>query len=83
MFAAAGYGDLVDFARTRPGPKEVFARMPSDMVRNVGLVGSEATIRDRIAAYAAAGIAEICVVPPAPDLPSSRRTLEFLAPTVD
>ena len=83
MFVEAGYGDLVDFARTRPGPKEVFARMPSDIVTNVGLVGSESEIRDRIAAYAAAGIAEICVVPPAPDLPSSRRTLELLAPAVD
>ena len=82
MFAEAGYGDLVEFARTRPGPKEIFARMPSDLITNVGLVGSDAEISARVAAYGAAGIAEICVVPPAPDLTSSRRTLESLAPTV-
>ena len=81
MFAEAGYGELVEFARTRPGPKEVFARMPPDLIDRVGLVGSEAEIRDRIAAYAAAGIAEVCLVPPAPDLPSARRTLELLAPS--
>lgn len=80
MFSEAGYGELVEFARTRPGPKEVFARMPHDLIDQVGLVGSESEIRDRIAAYASAGIAEVCVVPPAPDLPSARRTLEVLAP---
>jgi probable F420-dependent oxidoreductase len=79
MFAEAGYGELVEFARTRPGPKEVFARMPLDLIDAVGLVGSEDRIREKIAAYAAAGIAEVCVVPPAPDQPSSRRTLELLA----
>jgi probable F420-dependent oxidoreductase len=81
MFTEAGYGDLVEFARTRPGPKEVFARMPLDLVEQVGLVGSESRVREKMAAYAAAGIAEICLVPPAPDSPSARRTLEVLAPT--
>jgi probable F420-dependent oxidoreductase len=80
MFVEAGFGDLVEFARTHPGPKQVFARMPPDLIDQVGLVGSESEIRDRMAAYAAAGIAEICLVPPAPDLPCSRRTLELLAP---
>jgi probable F420-dependent oxidoreductase len=81
MFAQAGHGDLVEFARTKPGPKEIFASMPPDLIDQVGLVGSESRIRERIAAYAAAGVAEICLVPPAPDLPSARRTLELLAPT--
>ena len=80
MFAEAGYDERVDFARTRPGPKEVFARMPPDLIDRVGLVGSASEISDRIAAYASAGIAEVCLVPPAPDLPSARRTLELLAP---
>lgn len=80
MFAEAGYGDLVDFARTRPGPKEVFARMPPSLIDDVALLGSESEIRERIDAYESAGIDEICIVPPAPDLPSSRRTLEALAP---
>lgn len=83
MFAEAGHGELVEFARTRPGPKEVFGRMPPDLVTDVGLVGSADDIRRKIAAYADAGIAEICVVPAAPDFPSSRRTLELLAPGQD
>ena len=80
MFIEAGFGELVEFARTRPGPKEVFARVPDDLIDQIALVGSEATVRARIDAYAAAGVTEICLVPPAPDLPSGRRTLELLAP---
>jgi probable F420-dependent oxidoreductase len=79
MFAEAGYGELVEFARSRPGPKELFARMPPDLIDQVALVGDEATVRRRIAEYAAAGITEICLVPPAPDLPSAERTLAALA----
>lgn len=81
MFVEAGYEDLVEFARSRPGPKEVFARMPSDLIDQVALVGSESEVRRRIAEYQAAGITEICLVPPAPDLPSSARTLQALSPS--
>ncbi|MFP5487577.1 MAG: LLM class F420-dependent oxidoreductase [Acidimicrobiia bacterium] len=80
MFTEAGYGDLVEFARTRPGPKEVFARMPPDLIDQVALVGSETEVRRRIAEYEAAGITEICLVAPAPDLPCAHRTLEALSP---
>lgn len=80
MFARAGHADLVEFARTRPGPKQVFERIPPTLLDDVALVGSEAQIRDRMAQYAAAGITEICLVPPAPDMPSSRRTLEAFPP---
>jgi probable F420-dependent oxidoreductase len=80
MFIQAGYGKLVDFARTRPSPKEVFARMPDDLIDAVALVGSEEHVRDRIAQYAAAGVTEICLVPPAPDLPSCEQTLSTFAP---
>lgn len=80
MFIEAGYGELVEYARTRPGPKQVYARMPDDLIDHVALVGSESAVRARIDAYAAAGVTEVCLVAPAPDLPSSRRTLELLAP---
>ena len=80
MFVEAGYGELVEFARSRPGPKEVYARMPGDLIDQVALVGDEQTVRTRIADYEAAGVAEVCLVPPAPDLPSARRTLVLLAP---
>jgi probable F420-dependent oxidoreductase len=81
MFTEAGYGELVEFARSRPGPKELFARMPNDLIDQVALVGSESEVRRRIGEYEAAGITEICLVPPAPDLPSAERTLEALAAT--
>lgn len=81
MFVEAGYGDLVEYARTRPGPKELFARMPPNLIDQVALVGTESEVRRRIAEYEAAGITEICLVPPAPDLPSAAATLEALAPT--
>ena len=80
MFVEAGYGELVEFARSRPGPKEVFAQMPADLIDRVALVGSESEVAHRIAQYEAAGVAEICIVPPAPDLPSCERTLRALAP---
>ncbi len=80
MFIRAGFGELVEFARTRPGPKAVFERMPRELVDAVALVGTEAEIRERIDAYGAAGVGEICLVPPAPDLPCARRTLEAFTP---
>jgi probable F420-dependent oxidoreductase len=80
MFEEAGFGELVAFARTKPGPKELFARMPPDLIDRVALVGDEPTVRARIAEYEAAGVREVCIVPPAPDQPSAMRTLEALAP---
>lgn len=80
MFAAAGFADVVEFARTRPHPKELAARLPDDLLDAVALVGDEATVRARIAAYAAAGIDEIGLVVPPLDLPSGPRTLDVLAP---
>ncbi len=80
MFVEAGFGELVEFARSRPNPKDLFARIPADLIDRVALVGSESTVRARIAEYARAGVAEICLVAPAPELPSSMRTLEALAP---
>ena len=80
MFAEAGFGDLVEFARSRPHPKELAARIPDDLVDAVALIGDETTVRRRIDEYTAAGIAEIGVVVPSLDQPSGRRTLEALAP---
>ncbi len=79
MFIDAGYAELVEFARTRPHPKQLFARIPRDLLDHVALVGDEATVRRRIAEYEAAGIVEIGLVPPAPELPSSLSTLATLA----
>ena len=80
MFTDAGFGDLVEFARSRPHPKELAARIPDDLVDAVALIGDETTVRRRIDEYAAAGITEIGVVVPSLEQPSGRRTLEALAP---
>jgi probable F420-dependent oxidoreductase len=79
MFVDAGYGEVVEFARTRPSPKELFERIPDDLLDHVALVGDEAAVRNRLGEYAAAGLTEVCVVPPAPELPSGIATLEVLA----
>ena len=80
MFAEAGFGDLVEFARSRPHPKELAARIPDDLVDAVALIGDETTVRRRIDEYAAAGITEIGLVVPSLEQPMGRRTLEALAP---
>lgn len=79
MFVEAGFGELVEFARSGGSPKEIGARIPDDLIEHVGLIGSESEVLARIDEYAAAGLTEICLVPSAPDQPSSRRTLEALA----
>lgn len=80
MFTAAGFGELVEFARSGAGPKEIRSRMPEELLDAVALVGDETTIRNRVAAYEAAGIREIGIVPAAPDLPSSLATMELFRP---
>jgi probable F420-dependent oxidoreductase len=79
MFVDAGFGELVEFARTKPNPKVLFSRIPPDLVDQVALVGDEATVRARVADYQSAGVVEVCLVPPAPELPSAVATLEAFA----
>jgi probable F420-dependent oxidoreductase len=81
MFAEAGFGELVAFARRGAGPREIAARIPDELLDAVALVGDEANVRRRIAEYADAGITEIGLVTPPLDLPSGRPTLEALAVT--
>lgn len=80
MFTEAGFGDLVEFARSGASPKDLYARMPPELLDAVALVGDETTIRGRIEEYRQAGIREIGIVPAAADLPSSAATLELLRP---
>ena len=81
MFADAGFGDLVAFARTRPHPRDLAARLPDALLDAVALVGSESDVRARLDAYAAAGLTEIGLVVPPLDSPSGRRTLATFAPS--
>jgi probable F420-dependent oxidoreductase len=67
MFRAAGFGDLIDFARTRPHPRELLAAVPAEAVAAVGLVGSRDEIAAKIVDYTAAGIDELAIVPATSD----------------
>ncbi|WP_290062487.1 LLM class F420-dependent oxidoreductase [Amycolatopsis solani] len=76
MFRAAGFGDLVDFARTRPHPRELLAAVPVEAIAVVGLLGSPGEIAAKAAEYAAAGIDELAIVPAtSDDDPGGAKTL--------
>ena len=80
MFAEAGYGDLVAAARAGAHPRELLAAVPPSLLRDVALVGPAAEIEDRIAAYHAAGVDEVCLVPATAGDPAGERTLGALGP---
>jgi probable F420-dependent oxidoreductase len=79
MFSAAGFGELVEQARTGTKPAELLTRVPPELTSAIGLVGSEAEIRARVAEYRAAGVAELAIVPATAGDPGGRRTLEAMA----
>jgi probable F420-dependent oxidoreductase len=79
MFAAAGFGDLVERARAGASPSELLARVPPELSAAIGLVGSEAEIRERARQYRAAGVHELAIVPATASDPGGRTTLEALA----
>jgi probable F420-dependent oxidoreductase len=81
MFAEAGFGDVVRFARTGPHPGELLAAIPPEIVGHVSLVGDVASVLRRLGEYAAAGVDEIALVPGScDDDPAGVETLTALAP---
>jgi probable F420-dependent oxidoreductase len=81
MFAEAGFGDVVSFARTGPHPRELLAAIPAELVGHVSLVGDEPAIRARLAEYAAVGVDEVALVPGSSEAdPAGVATLTALAP---
>ena len=80
MFRRAGFGDLVDYARTRPHPSDLLARVPAELNRVVGLVGTADEVATRIKEYAAAGADDIVLVPASTDDdPAGAHTLRTAA----
>jgi probable F420-dependent oxidoreductase len=80
MFTRAGFGELVEYARTRPHPSDLLARVPAELNRVVGLVGDAAAAEARIKEYLAAGIDDLVIVPSATgDDPAGERTLRAVA----
>jgi probable F420-dependent oxidoreductase len=81
MFAEAGFGDVVRFARTRPHPGELLAAIPAELTGHVSLVGDQRAVRARLAEYASAGVDEVALVPGSSDAdPAGVATLTALAP---
>ncbi|WP_329090744.1 LLM class F420-dependent oxidoreductase [Streptosporangium sp. NBC_01469] len=80
MFIEAGYGDVVAFARTRPHPRELLAAIPDGLLESVALLGDVDAARERLRAYADAGVDEVALVPVSTDAdPGGVATLKALA----
>ncbi|MGJ6963392.1 LLM class F420-dependent oxidoreductase [Streptosporangium sp. G11] len=80
MFAEAGFGDVVAFARTRPHPRELLAAIPDGLLEAVALLGDVDAARERLRAYADAGVDEVALVPVSTDAdPGGVATLKALA----
>jgi alkanesulfonate monooxygenase SsuD/methylene tetrahydromethanopterin reductase-like flavin-dependent oxidoreductase (luciferase family) len=68
----------VQFAKTRPHPKELLTAMPDELMSAIGLVGSMANISQRLEQYRAAGADEICLVPATAGDDLGQRSLEAM-----
>ncbi|HEY0360524.1 MAG TPA: LLM class F420-dependent oxidoreductase [Mycobacteriales bacterium] len=79
MVAQAGFGDVVAYAQSRPHPRDLLAAIPDELVDTMAVLGDEATVRDRLARYAA-HVDEVVVLPCCTDDdPAGARTLRALA----
>jgi probable F420-dependent oxidoreductase len=79
MFAAAGFGELVERARAGAPPAELLRDVPPELARSIGLLGSESEVRARAGEYRAAGVDEVAIVPATAGDAGGHRTLESLA----
>lgn len=80
MFAAAGFAEVVAFARSGARPAEVLAAIPDEMVHAVALVGSREECAARVREHVVAGVDEVVIVPVTAGDDGGRRTLTALAP---
>lgn len=78
MFAEAGFGDIVEYARTRPHPKELLARIPNELVQAIGPVGGQSVVAATIDEYRAAGVDEFAFIPTSDGDPGGVRTMTAL-----
>jgi len=63
MMMEAGFGELVNYARNRPHPKQLLDAMPDELIHAIGVVGDEHQTKARLEEYQAAGADEVCLVP--------------------
>ena len=80
MFARAGYGDVVDFARSTPRPhrSQLIEAVPFELVEKIGIFGDKETVRQGLRVYGAA-VDEVVALPcSTPDDPAGAYTLQVL-----
>ncbi|GAA0920850.1 LLM class F420-dependent oxidoreductase [Pseudonocardia zijingensis] len=80
MFVAAGLGDAVRRSQEGADVDELVGAVPPSAVERLGLVGDAASVRERLDAYAEAGLDEVVLVPATAGDPGGERTLIALAP---
>jgi alkanesulfonate monooxygenase SsuD/methylene tetrahydromethanopterin reductase-like flavin-dependent oxidoreductase (luciferase family) len=78
MFAAAGFGELVDAARDGVHPAQLLERIPAELPASVGLVGTQQEARRRAAQYVAAGLDDLVLVPATAGDDGGERSLRAL-----
>lgn len=83
MFAAAGFGDLVERARSGVSRHDIANRVGVDLLRAVGAWGSRQEVAARLREYRDAGADEVAIVPATADDPGGARTLAALTPLAE
>jgi hypothetical protein len=63
MFAGAGFGNTVAFARSGAHPRDIAAAIPRELMQAIGAIGNRADVDQRLREYAAAGADELGIVP--------------------
>ena len=73
-------GELVEFAKTRPHPRELLAAIPDEAVTSIGVIGDPDRARDRMAEFHEAGVDDVVLVPCSTDAdPAASGTLRAAA----
>ncbi len=80
MFAALGFGDLVERARAGAPRLALAAAVPDALLASVGALGSPADIERRLAAYHDAGADEVALVPATAEDAAGEAVLAALRP---
>ncbi len=79
MFADAGHGAVVDFARSGAHPRAVAEAITRELIETVCMSGSAADVAARLDAYRSAGADEVAIVPVTAEDAGGARILAAIA----
>lgn len=78
MFTEAGFGELVEFARRRPHPRDLRDAIPEELIRAVSAVGDTDIVSRRLREYGAS-VDQVAVLPCCTQAdPAGERTLQSI-----